>query len=139
MWKTDTCYPEPPLRKDCPGCGKYDQWRASTAESHSTQSSCCVWCLSEIRSNCLAVSVQGGTGTGRRYLNHPLPTILTPGHLQVDGGFADPAGQFDFLYPILLPPSSFHRCLSLINTLHPKFSLSVCFWTTQSTAEGARG
>ena len=33
------------------------------------------------------------------------------------------AAQFDLLYPILPPPSSFHRSLSLINILHLKLSL----------------
>ena len=46
------------------------------------------------------------------------------------------AAQFDLLYPILPPPSSFHRSLSLINILHLKLSLSVCFWKTQSATEG---
>lgn len=61
----------------------------------------------------------------------PFSPILAPGPLQVGGCFARPAEQFDFLYPILLPPSSFHRYLSLINILHPKLCLSLCFWRSQ--------
>lgn len=69
----------------------------------------------------------------------------TPGHLphpRAPPGWprlVGPAVQFGLLYPVQLPPSSFHRCLSLINILNPKLSLSVCFWRTEPAKEGARG
>lgn len=64
----------------------------------------------------------------------------TPGYSPLQGGLglSTLAAQFDLLYPILPPPSSFHRSLSLINILHLKLSLSVCFWKTQSATEGGR-
>lgn len=97
---------------------------APVAESHSPRVAC-IWCLSEIRYDCLAISVHCKTHW-QTALVLPLPHSH-PGPLQGWGGFSRPAVPFDFLCPILLPPFSFHRCLSLINILHPKLSLCVCF------------
>lgn len=132
-----------PFEEGLPGCGKCQLFEGLfQLQRAASLCSAYIWCLSEIRYNCLAISVQCETDTSWQHLycqpSHPPPPT-TSGPLQVGGCIARPAGQFDFLYPILLPPSSFHRCSSLINILHSKPGLSVCFWRTQSATGLDRG
>lgn len=61
-----------------------------------------------------------------------------PGPLQGGQGSARPAVQFGPLYPILLPPSSFHRCLYLINIFHPD-SVSASVFGELSLQRRGRG
>lgn len=135
----DRCgHPQPPSRKDF---SDWEVWSVESlqlsallgspaAESHFAEGS--LYLVSEWDQ----VKLPGHFSSVRDrhwqiILAPPFSPILAPGPLQVGGCFARPAEQFDFLYPILLPPSSFHRYLSLINILHPKLCLSLCFWRTQ--------
>lgn len=52
--------------------------------------------------------------------------VLLMSSLQGWQRFVRPLSRFNiFFHPILLPPSSYPRCWSLINILHPKFPLSI--------------
>ena len=77
----------------------------------------------------LAISAQYGMT--------PMDSIY-PRTLQGLGqGFAGLAMQADIsLCPVLLPPSSFDKCWSLVNILNPKLHFSACFWRPQLVTWG---
>lgn len=53
---------------------------------------------------------------------------LSPAYITFQLSLSNPASLPP---PLLPPPAFFHRCQSLINTLHTKFYLSICFQRTK--------
>lgn len=78
-----------------------------------------------------------GPGPGASLRMSLVSTLGSWAPGRAGGSAVSPVAQLHvFLCAILLPPSSFHRCWSLLNLVHPKLPLSICFQRTRPASGG---